>query len=82
MKALQLFSEEYLQRCQDLTIEEKLDFIESFRLMHGEIKSPSKLISIKIPEPMLDAFKQKAKLSNIAYQTQIKQLMKQWLDET
>jgi predicted DNA binding CopG/RHH family protein len=82
MKALQIFSDEYLQRCQDLTIEEKLDFIENFRLMHTELNSPSKLISIKIPVPMLAAFKQKANLSNIAYQTQIKQLMKQWLEET
>jgi predicted DNA binding CopG/RHH family protein len=80
MKALQKFSDEYLERCKDLSVEEKFDFIENFRLMHSEVHSPSKLISIKIPEHLLAAFKQKAKLEGIAYQTQIKKLMKQWLD--
>jgi predicted DNA binding CopG/RHH family protein len=79
MKALQTFADEYLQRCKELSIEEKLDFIENFRLMHSELNSPSKLISLKVPEPLLHAFKQKAKLENIAYQTKIKQLMKNWL---
>lgn len=79
MKALQTFSDEYLERCKDLSIEEKLDFIENFRLMHSEVHSASKLISLKVPEPLLNSFKQKAKLENIAYQTKIKLLMKHWL---
>ena len=80
MKIVQIFSDEYLQRCQETSIEERLEFIENFRLMHSEQKSPSKLISMKVPENLLDAFKHKSKLSGIAYQTQIKKLMKQWLD--
>ncbi|MCF6317894.1 MAG: hypothetical protein L3J83_01235 [Proteobacteria bacterium] len=79
MKALQKFSDEYLERCKGLSIEERLDFIENFRLMHSEIHSPSKLISLKVPEPLLNSFKQKAKLEGLAYQTQIKKLMKDWL---
>ncbi len=81
MKALQIFSDEYLQRCKDLSIEEKLDFIENFRLLHSEIPSPSKLISLKVPEDLLAAFKIKSKLNDIAYQTQIKKLMTQWLND-
>ena len=50
MRALQTFSDEYLERCQGMSVEEKFDFIENFRLMHSQVKSPSKLISIKIPE--------------------------------
>ncbi|MFK8011441.1 MAG: hypothetical protein AB8B80_05335 [Marinicellaceae bacterium] len=80
MRALQKFSDEYLERCQEINIEERLQFIENFRLMHSIQKSPSKLISMKVPEHLLDAFKLKSKLSGIAYQTQIKKLMKQWLD--
>ncbi len=79
MKALQKFSDEYLARCKDLSIEERLDFIENFRLMHSEIHAPSKLISLKVSEPLLNSFKQKAKLEGLAYQTQIKKLMKDWL---
>jgi len=79
MKALQKFSDEYLERCKDLSIEEKLDFIENFRLMHSELNTPSKLISMKVQEPLLNSFKQKAKLEGIAYQTQIKELMKAWV---
>jgi predicted DNA binding CopG/RHH family protein len=80
MKALQTFSDEYLENCKDIGIEERLDFIENFRLMHSENPSPSKLISIKIPINLLNAFKYKSKLNGIAYQTQIKQLMKDWLN--
>ncbi len=79
MRALQTFSDEYLERCKELSVEEKFDFIENFRLMHSQVKSPSKLISIKIPEHLLEAFKQKAKLEGVAYQTQIKELMKLWI---
>jgi len=74
------FSDEYLARCQDISIEERLDFIENFRLMHAENPSPSKLISLKVAINLLEAFKYKPKLEGIAYQTQIKQLMKEWLD--
>ena len=80
MRALQTFSDEYLERCKDLTIEEKLDFIENFRLLHSETPSPSKLISLKVPEDLLKAFKVKSKLNDIAYQTQIKRLMKAWIE--
>jgi len=79
VKALQKFSDEYLQRCQDLSIEERLDFIENFRLMQAQIHSPSKLISMKVPINLLQAFKQKAQLENVAYQSKIKQLMKNWI---
>jgi predicted DNA binding CopG/RHH family protein len=44
-------------------------------------KQPSKLISIKVPVDLLAAFKAKAKLENLRYQTQIKQLMTDWLND-
>ncbi|VAW38495.1 hypothetical protein MNBD_GAMMA01-1663 [hydrothermal vent metagenome] len=49
MKALQTFSDEYLQRCKGLTIEEKLDFIENFRLMYATIHPPSKAVDQQMP---------------------------------
>jgi len=79
MKALQTFSDEYLERCKDISIEERLEFIENFSLMHAEKPKPSKLISLKVPINLLEAFKYKSKLFDTPYQTQIKQLMKNWL---
>lgn len=82
MKAVQSFSDEYLQRCQQMSTDEIASFLEQFRLIHGGNKmkaGKSKLISIKVPEDLLDAFKTKSKLQGIPYQTQIKKLMSQWL---
>lgn len=39
----------------------------------------SKLISMKVPEPLLEAFKEKSLVLGVPYQTQIKVLMKDWL---
>ena len=44
-------------------------------------KPPSKLISLKVPVDLLAAFKAKAKLEDLRYQTQIKQLMTDWLND-
>ncbi|MFT6387141.1 MAG: hypothetical protein ACJAUP_000511 [Cellvibrionaceae bacterium] len=41
---------------------------------------PSKLISLKVPVDLLNAFKSKSKLENVRYQTQIKRLMMNWLE--
>ena len=42
----------------------------------------SRLISMKVPEPLLEAFKTKARLTGIPYQTQIKRLMNAWLESS
>lgn len=39
----------------------------------------SKLISMKVPEPLLEAFREKSQVLGVPYQTQIKLLMKDWL---
>lgn len=35
--------------------------------------------SLKVPEDLLGAFKARARLENVPYQTQIKRLMRAWL---
>ncbi|MGB0452688.1 MAG: CopG family antitoxin [Bacteriovoracaceae bacterium] len=80
-KALQKFSDEYLKNARTLSPEQVLSFLEDFRLLHGhsdEIKK-SKLISMKVPQNLLNAFKNKAQLENIPYQTLIKKLMTDYL---
>jgi predicted DNA binding CopG/RHH family protein len=57
-------------------------FLEDFRqLVDPRAQHKSKLISVKIPEPLLAAFKYKASLEDIPYQTMIKILMTNWLKE-
>jgi predicted DNA binding CopG/RHH family protein len=84
MKALQKFSKAYLEECKKFSPEEIVEFLENFRKLHGpkdlvSTKEKSKLISLKVAEDLLAAFKAKSKLENIPYQTQIKRLMKEWL---
>ncbi|MDH4468443.1 MAG: hypothetical protein QE271_10315 [Bacteriovoracaceae bacterium] len=90
-KALQLFSDEYLENCKKLTPKQILIFLDDFRRLHYETqlnlklksksksKSPSKLISIKVPVNLLAAFKAKSQLENTPYQTKMKELMQEWL---
>ncbi len=65
---------------QALTPAQILRFIEDYREIHlARGKSRSKLISLKLSEPLLRAFKDKSQISGVAYQSQIKALMRQWL---
>ena len=60
-----------------------VQFLEDFRnMLDPRARYKSKLISIKIPEPMLAAFKYKASQAKIPYQTMIKTLMSEWLSST
>lgn len=82
-KALQIHSEESLARGKSLTPEQVVKFLEDFRLLHkSATQQKSKLISLKVPEPLLNAFKSKAKVMGLKYQTQIKTLMEEWLTKS
>jgi predicted DNA binding CopG/RHH family protein len=80
MRPIQYFSKEYLDQCREMTPDQIAAFLEDFRLLHAAAAVPAKsrLISIKVPEPLLSVFRMKAHLSGVPYQTQIKRLMKDW----
>lgn len=78
MKLLQHFSDEYLEQCRNATPEAILDYLESFRRMNDP-STKSKLISIKVPNSLLESFRRRCELEEVRYQTQIKKLMEQWL---
>lgn len=80
IKAVQYFSDDYLAQCRTATPKQILTFLEHYRLMQAS-EDKTKLISIKIPESLLAAFRQKSELAGIKYQTNIKALMLQWLQE-
>ena len=53
--------------------------LESFRELHTPA-GPSRLISMKVPDSLLTAFKIRCRLEDLRYQTQIKRLMQDWLE--
>lgn len=79
MRPVQYFTEEYLEHCKSMSTRDIVEFLEAFRSMQAPAEK-SKLISIKIPESMLVAFKKKCGMNNEKYQTKIKMLMKDWLE--
>ena len=78
MRPVQYFSDDYLAAVRTTSPDEVVQFLENFREMHAP-GARSRLISMKVPEDLLYAFKAKAKMSNTPYQTQIKALMKTWV---
>ena len=78
-RPVQFFSDEYLERCRAMKPVEVLEFLESFRLLHARASSRSRLISLKVSESLLDAFRARCRLEGMRYQTQIKRLMSDWL---
>ena len=82
MKAVQYFTDEYLRQCKAMTPEQIIGFLDEFRQLHATTtSSKSKLISIKIPENLLNVFKAQAAREGTPYQTQIKKLMREWVME-
>lgn len=79
MRPIQSFSQEYLSQTRKLSPEQVLRFLEEFRQLHAP-GARSILISMKVPEPLLRAFKERCRLEGHRYQTQIKKLMSAWLE--
>ena len=82
MKPVQYFNKEYLEQCRKMTPDQIIQFLDDFRQLHGQrnrAQSRSKLISIKIPEDLLNVFRKQAALVGTPYQTQIKALMREWV---
>jgi uncharacterized protein (DUF4415 family) len=82
MKAVQYFTDEYLRESRKLTPDQVLQFLDDFRRMHGVRDGPPRLISLKVPESLLNAFRARCGLEGRRYQTQIKVLMREWLERS
>jgi len=78
VRPLQRFSTEYLESIRRVSPEQVVRFLDEFRQIHAPNR-PSRLISMRVPEPLLVAFKNKCKLEGTRYQTRIKELMVKWL---
>lgn len=80
-KPIQYFSEEYLEDCRKMSTEQILEFMESFRLLQACAPARTRTMSMRVPEPLLAAFKAKAGLRGVPYQTQVKDLMRAWVED-
>jgi predicted DNA binding CopG/RHH family protein len=79
MTPVQTFTDEYLEQCRRMTPDQVIRFLEDFRMLQSSRPARSKLISLKVPEYLLEAFRARAELAGVPYQTQIKRLMQEWL---
>lgn len=78
-KTIQYFTEEYLKRCERMTSDQIIEFLENYRMLFSTVPEKSQLISLKVEPSLLKAFKRRAELEGTPYQTQIKKLMAEWL---
>jgi predicted DNA binding CopG/RHH family protein len=79
MKGLQKFTPEYLEQSRKMSSDAVVRFLDDFRRLHSP-KARSKLISMKVPEPLLAAFKSRCRVEGERYQTKIKALMAAWIE--
>lgn len=62
-----------------VTPDEAVQFLEDFRLMMSRKDKEAKLISIRIPENILNTYKTEAKLNGQKYQSLMVEAMRQYL---
>jgi len=79
MKGLQKFTPEYLEQSRKMSPDAIVRFLDDFRRLHAP-KARSRLISMKVPEPLLAAFKSRCRVEGERYQTKIKALMAAWIE--
>lgn len=79
-RAIQYFNKEYLERCSRMTPDQILEFLEDYRMLLFQAPEKCQQINIKIEPSLLHVFKQKAELDGVPYQTQIKRLMREWIN--
>jgi len=78
-KAVHHFSDEALERAKDLTTTQIIELIDNFRNLHFQAfqNQKSVLISMKVPNDLLQTFKLTARLKGKRYQSWIKELMRE-----
>lgn len=75
----QRFNPDSLEHTRQMTPTQIADFISDYQQVFFSNEGDKKLISMRVPEKLLNSFKAKAKLSNRSYQNIIVDLMRDWL---
>jgi len=80
MRPVQYFTKEYLEQCRAMKPAQIVRFLDGFRKLGGRApRSKSRLISMKIPEALLESFRARCLREGKPYHAQIKVLMQDWL---
>jgi predicted DNA binding CopG/RHH family protein len=79
MKGLQKFTPEYLAQSRRMSPDAVARFLDDFRRLHAP-RAKSRLISMKVPETLLAAFRHRCRVEGERYQTKIKALMLEWVE--
>ena len=80
MKAIQFFTDEYLETSRKATPTQIAQFLEDYRKLHGQAEfrvddGPTKLISLRLPLKMLAQLKALSKSKHTPYQSLMKQML-------
>lgn len=78
-RAVQYFTQDYIERSKKLTPTEIADFLEDYRKVFSLDEGKKKLISMRVPEKLLELFRKKAQLHGQKYQSKIVDLMRSWV---
>jgi len=80
-RPVQYLSDDYLEHCRRMTTAQICEFLEDYRVLvlAAGHRAKRRAISIRIEEPLLRAFRRKAKAAGVPYQTQIHRLMEDWV---
>lgn len=77
----QRFSDEALEHCRTPSPEDIVRFLDDFGKSHAAANTRSRLIGLKVPEPLLAAFRTKVRLHGAPCQTRIENPMRAWVTE-
>ncbi len=80
-RPVQYFKEEDLETGKDLSPTQISKFLEDFRQSKLESIKENKLISMRVDNFLLEAFKRKCENEGVKYQKKIRQLMQNYLIE-
>lgn len=78
-RPLHYFTKDYIERASKLTPDDIVQYLEDYGRAFYETPEKCRPISLRVEPSLLRAFKQKAELEGVPYQTQIKKLMREWL---
>ncbi len=78
-RPIQFFTKEYLDQAKKLTPTQIAEFVTQYQAVVASQEGKTKPISLRIPEELLKIFKTKSKLEGKKYQSQIVELMRQWV---
>ena len=80
-RPVQRFWDEALEHYRTPSPEDIVRFLDDFRKSHAAANTRSRLIGLKVPEPLLATFRTKVRLHGVPYRTRIENPMRAWVTD-